>query len=218
MRFVSSLSESNREQLTAQFKYHDSHSVRRRAHSILLSADGFTIDEITRIYQIHRDTVGTTFDRWEREGIEGLIDGYRSGRPPKLSESEADEAIKSLKEDPRSIKKALATTNEKTGKQISEWTLKRIAKRAELRWKRMRKSVKGKRNQAEFERVQSEITILHEQEAAGELAIYYFDESGFNLIPEVPYAWQAVGETIGIPSSLSEKEKLGGEEGKGVKF
>ncbi len=205
MRFVPPVSESDKEQLTALFKYHNSYSVRRRSHSILLSAGGFTIDEIARIYQIHRDTVGTTFDRWEKDGIEGLFDDSRSGRPPKLSDDEADDAVELLKEDPRSIKKALAATKEKTGKEISEWTLKRIAKSAELRWKRMRKSVKGKRNQAEFEHAQEEITTLHEQEAAGKVDIYYFDESGFSLTPEVPYAWQAVGETIEIPSSRSKR-------------
>ena len=205
MRFVPELSESGRKQLTALFKYHDSHSVRRRSHSILLSADGFTIDEIARIYQIHRDTVGTTFDKWKRDGIAGLFDDPRSGRPSKLSEDEADEAVKLLKEEPRSIKKALAATREKTGKEISEWTLKRIAKNAELRWKRMRRSVKGRRDQGEFERVQEEITALHEQEAAGEVGLYYFDESGFSLTPDVPYAWQAVGETIEIPSSRSKR-------------
>jgi transposase len=205
MRFVPALSESDRKQLTALFKYHDSHSVRRRSHAILLSADGFTIAEIARIYQIHRDTVGTTFDRWKRDGIAGLFDDPRSGRPPKLSNEEADEVVKLLKEEPRSIKKALAATKEKTGQEISEWTLKRIAKNAQLRWKRMRKSVKGKRDQAEFERAQEEITTLHEQEAAGEVDLYYFDESGFSLTPEVPYAWQAVGETIEIPSSRSKR-------------
>jgi len=205
MRFVPALSESGRKQLTALFKYHDSHSVRRRSHSILLSADGFTIDEIARIYQIHRDTVGTTFDKWKRDGIAGLFDDPRSGRPSKLSDDEADEAVKLLKEEPRSIKKALAATREKTGKEISEWTLKRIAKNAELRWKRMRRSVKGRRDQGEFERVQEEITALHEQEAAGEVGLYYFDESGFSLTPDVPYAWQAVGETIEISSRRSKR-------------
>jgi transposase len=171
----------------------------------LLSADGFTIDEIARIYQIHRDTVGTTFDKWKRDGIAGLFDDPRSGRPSKLSDDEADEAVKLLKEEPRSIKKALAATREKTGKEISEWTLKRIAKNAELRWKRMRRSVKGRRDQGEFERVQEEITALHEQEAAGEVGLYYFDESGFSLTPDVPYAWQAVGETIEISSRRSKR-------------
>ena len=113
MRFVATLSESEKEQLTALFKYHDLHSVRRRSHAILLSADGFTIDEIARIYQIHRDTVGTTFDRWERDGIESLFDGPRSGRPSKLSGEEANAAVEKLKEDPRSIKKALAATQER---------------------------------------------------------------------------------------------------------
>ncbi len=205
MRFVPSLSESDKEQLTALFKYHDSHSVCRRSHSILLSADGFTIDEIVRIYQIHRDTVGTTFNRWKKDGIKGLFDGSKSGCPPKLSDAAASEALKLLKKDPRSIKKTLAATKEKTGQEISEWTLKRIAKSADLRWKRMRKSVKGKRDQAEFEHAQKEIAILHEQEAAGEMDVYYFDESGFNLTPEVPYAWQEKGETIEIPSSRSKR-------------
>ena len=203
MRFVA-LSEADKEKLTNLFKYHESYNVRRRAHAILLSGAGYAIDEIARIYQIHRDTVSTTFDRWAREGSQGLLDSPKSGRPPKLSTDEAAEAVKFLKEDPRSIKKALATLK-KTGQEISEWTLKRIAKRAELRWKRMRKSLKGKRNQAEFERVQAEIIALHVREAAGEIAVYYFDESGFNLTPEVPYAWQAVGETIEIPSSRSKR-------------
>lgn len=205
MRYVVSLSESNKEELTALFKYGDLHSVRKRAHVILLSDDGFTMNEIARIYQIDRDSVGTTLDRWERDGIEGCFDAPRSGRPPKLSEEQADAAIELLKEEPRSIKQTLAATIAKTDKEISGWTLKRIAKSAKLRWKRMRKSLKGKRNQIEFERAQAEIATLHEQEVAGELNVYYFDESGFSLTPEVPYAWQAVGETIEIPSSRSKR-------------
>jgi transposase len=116
MRSIPLLTETDREQLTALFKYHKSHNVRRRAHSILLSADGFTIGEIVRIYQIHRDTVRTTFDRWEKKGLDGLFDGAKSGRPPKLSPDEAEEAIKLLKEDPRSIKNALMNTKKKRAK------------------------------------------------------------------------------------------------------
>ncbi|MGP8337811.1 MAG: IS630 family transposase [Methanosarcinaceae archaeon] len=184
---------------------HHSHSVRRRAHSILLSAEGFSIGEIARIYQIHRDTVADIFDRWEKEGIQGLYDAPKSGRPPKLSEDEANEAIKFLKQDPRSIKKALVITEETTGKEISEWTLKRIVKKADLRWKRMRKSSKGKRDKTAFKRAKEEIAALHAQEAAGELDLYYFDETGFSLTPDVPYAWQAIGETLDIPSSRSKR-------------
>lgn len=80
-----------------------------------------------------------------------------------------------------------------------------MAKEAKLRWKRMRKSLKGKRDQAEFEDAQAEIAALHQQEARGEIDVYYFDEAGFSLTPDVPYAWQEVGETIEIPAQRSKR-------------
>lgn len=69
----------------------------------------------------------------------------------------------------------------------------------------MRKSLRGKRVQAEFECAKAEISELYKQETTGEIALYYFDEAGFNLTPEVPYAWQEVGETIEIPSQRSKR-------------
>lgn len=69
----------------------------------------------------------------------------------------------------------------------------------------MRKSLKGKRDQAEFERAKAEITELHQQEAAGDIELYYFDEAGFSLTPDVPYAWQDAGETIEIPAQRSKR-------------
>jgi transposase len=110
MRFIETLSETERKEVSKLHKQNDSHRVRRRAHTILLSAEGFTIDEIARIYQTDRDTVSATYDRWEKVGIEGLFDSARSGRPPKLTKEEADEAVGFLKESPQSIKKALAAT------------------------------------------------------------------------------------------------------------
>jgi len=205
MRYIGTLSEKAKKDLTSLFKHHNSHSVRRRAHTVLLSAARFTIGEIAQIYEVHRDTVIATFSRWEKDGIQGLYDAPKSGRPPTLSDDEADKAIALLKEDPRSVKKALASTKETTGKEISQSTLKRIAKKANLRWKRMRKSPKGKRNKVAFKQSKEEIEALHIQEAAGELDLYYFDEAGFNLRPEVPYAWQDVGKTIRIPSSSSKR-------------
>ncbi len=34
--------------------------------------------------------------------------------------------------------------------------------------------------------------------------ICYFDESGFNLSPNIPYAWNTIGETLSIPSNRSK--------------
>ncbi len=39
----------------------------------------------------------------------------------------------------------------------------------------------------------------------GIVDLYYFDESGFNLTPNLPYAWSEVGQTISIPARMSKK-------------
>jgi len=35
--------------------------------------------------------------------------------------------------------------------------------------------------------------------------LYYFDESGFDLTPNLPYAWSTVGKTLSIPATRSKK-------------
>lgn len=100
----------------------------QRAHMLLLSHDGYTIQEIMDIYHVSRDTVSRCFNRWETERLEGLLDKPRSGRPRSLTPSEETKAISILKENPRSIKMAQQNLLDQTGKQVSEWTLKRTAK------------------------------------------------------------------------------------------
>ena len=39
----------------------------------------------------------------------------------------------------------------------------------------------------------------------GVVDIFYFDESGFNLTPNLPYAWSPIGETFSIPARMSKK-------------
>lgn len=117
MRYVQPLTESAKEELENLVREDNSYRVRRRAHTILLSAAGFTIDEIARIYQTDRDTVTSTYKRWEKAGLGGLCDEAKSGRLRILSAAEAAEAIATLKEDPRSIKKVQAATKKKRARQ-----------------------------------------------------------------------------------------------------
>jgi len=42
--------------------------------------------------------------------------------------------------------------------------------------------------------------VFKEQEEQGLRDLYYYDESGFCLSPDVPYAWQEKGQTIEIES------------------
>ncbi len=49
-----------------------------------------------------------------------------------------------------------------------------------------------------------EIEALKLQEDDQQIALYYFDGSGFSLVPYVPYCWQKKGETIELDSSKSK--------------
>jgi hypothetical protein len=77
--------------------------------------------------------------------------------------------------------------------------------KAGLVWKRIRKSLRSKRDQAKFDAATVEIKALIQQHKNGGIDLCYFDEAGFTLEPSVPYAWQPTNETIEIPSSKSKR-------------
>src|SRR5688572_23696356 len=49
------------------------------------------------------------------------------------------------------------------------------------------------------------LDILIEEDKQGIIDLRYFDESGFCLVPYVPYAWQESGETLSIESTPSKR-------------
>ena len=203
MRYVHPLTASQRHTLTA-IMHHDATSrARTRAHGILLSAQGMKINDIAQIHQVDRDTVATWITKWEHQEVASLYDKPRSGRPPKLTRAEKDLALQYLTEEPRCLKRVVERLHQKTTKRLSLSSLKRLAKKARLRWKRVRKSLKSLRDPAEFAKGQRALEALQKQEDQGKIALYYFDESGFTLDPYIPYAWQAAGTVIEIPARKS---------------
>jgi len=54
-----------------------------RAHMVLLSARGYSVPRIAAIHDCGEDVVRTWLHRYEVEGVAGLEDEPRSGRPPK---------------------------------------------------------------------------------------------------------------------------------------
>ena len=200
MRYVQPLTPEQRELLEKTMKDDVSFRARSRAHSLLLSDQGATINDITQTYQVHRVTVSAWITAWEQHGAQGLYDQPRSGRPSKLSPEEQALAKQYVKDEPRSLKSVVERLAQKTAKRISMSSLKRLAKKADLRWKRVRKSLKSLRDPQAFARCKRELEALQTQEANGQLDLYYFDEAGFALDPTIPYAWQASGEVIELPA------------------
>jgi hypothetical protein len=122
-----------------------------------------------------------------------------------LTPEQTRKAVELIEENPEFPNQVLHEIDKLTGKKISRSTLRRIARRANLRWKRMRQSVKSRRDPDEFDAAKAEIQEFKELQQTGAVDLYYFDEAGFTLVPSVRYGWQPVGETVEIPSRRSKQ-------------
>jgi transposase len=200
VRYVQPLTDEQRKLLEKTMHEDTSFRARSRAHSVLLSAAGTTIKAIAKTYQVHRVTVAAWIKKWEHHGAQSLHDQPRSGRPPTLSPEEQDIALQYIKEEPQSLKGGVKRFADTTDKRLSLSSLKRLAKKARLRWKRVRKSLKSLRDPEAFAKAKRELAALQQQEDQGQIALYYFDESGFALDPTMPYAWQEPKSVIELPA------------------
>jgi transposase len=209
-KFVQSLTEEQREQLKEVMKSQSPQRTRMRAHVILLSERRYSIDQIADIYQVDRDRVSEWVDWWEAFKFEGLDDAPRSGRPPKLTEKEQKHAVKLTLKEPRSLRQGLTAIASTVGKIISRDTLKRILVAEDYRWKRLRRSLRSLRDEAEFRAAHAELVALRAEalKPARQFDLWYFDDAGFTLTPWVPYAWQKVGQTLELASSHSPRQNI----------
>lgn len=204
--------------LNEMHKKHPLHLSRRRAHSILLSHQGVSVPMICSIYAVCRQTVSTWFSKWESLGVCGLVDNSGRGRSAILSDGQKNDLIKQVEKSPRSLKSVLASLEVELGITVSIDMIKQICKQAGLVWKRVRKSLRTKRNQDDFDSSKGELNQLIQQHKDNKIDLCYFDESGFTLEPCVPYAWQWVGKTIEIPSSKSKRLNVLGFVNRDCKF
>jgi len=59
--------------------------VAKRLQAVVLNAEGRTSGELAEILKAPRSKVSEWLSRYQAYGVEGLLEGYRSGRPPQLS-------------------------------------------------------------------------------------------------------------------------------------
>jgi transposase len=200
VRYVQPLTDEQRDLLEKTMHEDTSFRARSRAHSLLLSAAGTTIQAIAKTYQVHRVTVSAWIKKWEHHGAQSWHDQPRSGRPTTRSSEEQAIALQYIKEQPQSLTGVVKRFADTTDKRLSLSSLKRLANKARLRWKRVRKSLKSLRDPEAFAKAKRELEALQQQEDQGQIALYYFDESGFALDPTIPYAWQEPKSVIELPA------------------
>lgn len=89
-----------------------------RLHALLLVAQGLTCPEVARLLGDGVRSVEYWVHRYERDGLAGLAEGERSGRPSRLDEKQLKEINRVLRNTPRD---AGMQVNLWDGKTLSAW-------------------------------------------------------------------------------------------------
>lgn len=62
--------------------------VAKRIHAVILNSQKRTSGQLSTILQAPRSKVSQWLFNFETHGLEGLLEGYRSGRPPRLTQAQ----------------------------------------------------------------------------------------------------------------------------------
>lgn len=90
-RRIISLTAEQREELDALLRRPSvAAGLAKRARAMVLLADGASVSETGRIVQMQRRHLYKWADRFQRQGVAGLYDGKRTGRPPVFSPRSRD--------------------------------------------------------------------------------------------------------------------------------
>jgi transposase len=202
IREINPLSAKLLERIYRQSRHHQ---VRQRAHCLILANQGVKIEELIKIFQVSYKTIYNWFERWESESMVGLYNKSGRGAKSKFN-AEQEQKIKELaKDNARQLKQVVQKIEEELGIKTSKKTVKRILKRLKMSWHRMRRAVGGKPEIQVYQEKRVQLEELELLDKKGEIDLYYLDESGFCLIPSVPYAWQDIGEQLNILSCRSRR-------------
>jgi transposase len=91
MKFVSALSDAQRASLEQVYRHGSAHRLRQRAQAVLLSAKGFTLEQLAAMCEVHPETVSGWLNNWQEHGLDGLADAPKPGRRRKIDAAlEAD--------------------------------------------------------------------------------------------------------------------------------
>ena len=91
MKYVYQLARDEERNLRRIVRTGPSYRTRIRAHAILLSHKKFPIDQLSTIFEVHRDTISRWIDVWFEKGISGLFDAPKPGRPKMKRDIDEDD-------------------------------------------------------------------------------------------------------------------------------
>lgn len=130
MKFVTPLTEAEQITLLEARDQGATAALRRRAQAVELSSRGYRRTAIADLLGVHCETVSGWLDLWDTQGLRGLYDQPRGGRPPRFTPAEAEQVRIEVEQSPRQLRQVQARLQEQLGKTASRQTLRRVLKKS----------------------------------------------------------------------------------------
>ena len=205
MSFKREVTPENLRLLDRIYRQSRHHQVRQRAHCIILRQRGMSVPQLLEVFPVSRKTLYNWFESWDSGSVAGLYNRPGRGRKATFDPEQRNQIQAWVKAHPRQLKTVLEKIKAEWDITVSTQTVKRVLKALKMSWHRFRRGVAGQPDELEYAAKQAQLESLQQLDQAGEIDLYYLDESGFCLIPCVPSGWQPIGETLEIPSQRSRR-------------
>lgn len=139
---VPALTDEQRDELDELYRTTKVPRLRTRAQMVLLAAEReLKVPDIAAIVRESADTVARWLKRYLAEGLEGLKDAPRPGRPSEITETYRSQLLAAVRRRPRSLdqpyslwtlQRLIDYMAEKTGQRVSLETMRQLLKRHEI--------------------------------------------------------------------------------------
>jgi transposase len=194
----------------------DNADVRSRCQMILLSAQGHSAVEIAELTFFDQDTVLFWFERYEADGLDGLQDRPRSGRPPKMTGPSRDDLQQAVDQDPREAGHPFSVWTcgdlahylaQKGHLRVAGETIRRHLRALGFRIVRPVLSISSP--DPDYDAKVERLEELRAQARRGEIILLYEDEVDLNLLPGIIGCWTRRGQQRRIRTPGQNQKRYG---------
>lgn len=212
MIFVSTLSGAERQALRAMTRQAVGR-VAERAWYVLWSAEQVSVPEIAARMQRKPGAVRKWLRRYQQDGIDGLHDRPRSGRPTRRTPGLEQAVFMQVNQPPWTFGYVFAIWTVRTlcqhlvtrcRQRVSPWLARQILRGLRYRFRRPKVSPRGV--DPESEAIHQQIGRKIAQAAAGTVVLVE-DETDIRLFPILRQMWMRMGEQIELPAPLTNQKR-----------
>ena len=185
--------------------------VSERMHMVLLSSRGYPVPQIAAIFDCDEATVRTWLGRFEAEGVDGLRDRPRRGRPRTADAGARDAIGQALAQPPTAcgyvagywtvamLAAYLATAH---GIALSRATVRRVLAALDYGWRRPRHALRhDPEARAKMDHLAARVFALPTA------AVLALDECDVHLLPVLRAMWLRRGQQARIPTPGGNRKR-----------